>query len=390
MSTTPQTEPAPMPAKKKRVPLWDNARFLCIVLVVTGHAIQRLIADSDIALTLYLVIYAFHMPAFAFVSGYFSKSGPASVRQMKRVLTDIVLPYVVMETIWTIVKFFAEGDQTLNPTKPSWTLWFLLALAIFRLVLPYLALLRWPLFWSIVLSVGVGYLDNVDNTFSLSRLFGILPFFVLGWRIKHWDVVSRWKLDEYRPWWLRLIAVAVFAAWTAVVWLHIDLWRDIDLRFWFFYDDSYDGLGEDAWWAGGVRLAIIILNVILIAAFMLLVPRRKSWMTGFGQATMYVYLLHSFALYPIRESGILSKAEHADLLLPVMVIIAILLSIALSTEPVRRFFRPLIEPKPRWLFAKDDGMPAGPSRTDPTGSRRPRTASVPTVSPRKTTRDEDS
>jgi len=237
MSTTPQTEPAPMPAKKKRVPLWDNARFLCIVLVVTGHAIQRLIADSDIALTLYLVIYAFHMPAFAFVSGYFSKSGPASVRQMKRVLTDIVLPYVIMETIWTIVKFFAEGDQTLNPTKPSWTLWFLLALAIFRLVLPYLALLRWPLFWSIVLSVGVGYLDNVDNTFSLSRLFGILPFFVLGWRIKHWDVVSRWKLDEYRPWWLRLIAVAVFAAWTAVVWLHIDLWRDIDLRFWFFYDD---------------------------------------------------------------------------------------------------------------------------------------------------------
>ena len=35
---------------------------------------QRLTYDSDIALGLYLVIYAFHMPAFAIISGYFSKS----------------------------------------------------------------------------------------------------------------------------------------------------------------------------------------------------------------------------------------------------------------------------------------------------------------------------
>ncbi|GAB2521670.1 acyltransferase family protein [Paramicrobacterium agarici] len=380
MPSAPET--GSVPTRSKRVPLWDNARFGCIVLVVVGHGIQRLVGDSDAALTVYLVIYSFHMPAFAFISGYFSKSGPPSIRQMKRVITDIVLPYVFMETIWTVVKFFAEGDETLNPTKPSWTLWFLLALAIFRLVLPYLALVRWPLFWAIVFSVGVGYLDNVDSTFSLARLFGILPFFVLGWRVKKWDLVTRLKLDVHTPWWLRLAALAVFAVWTAAVWTFIDVWRAIDLRYWFFYDQSYDGLGQDAWWAGAVRLAVIALNAVLIVAFLALIPRRHNVFTGFGQATMYVYLLHSFALYPIRESGLLKHEALADFLLPVMIAVSFLLAVLLSTSPVRRFFRPLIEPKPHWLFTRDDRLPAGPSRTDPTGSKRPKTESVPTVPPK--------
>lgn len=125
-----------VPRKRRRVPFWDNARYACIVLVVLGHAIQRLIYDSDIAFAFYLALYAFHMPAFAIISGYFSKSGSPTKTQMARVITDIVLPYVIFETLWTLTKWLVEGQATPNFTKPSWTLWFLLALAIFRLVLP--------------------------------------------------------------------------------------------------------------------------------------------------------------------------------------------------------------------------------------------------------------
>ncbi len=63
---------------RRRVPFWDNARFACIVLVVLGHGIQRLIYDSDISYAFYLWIYAFHMPAFALISGYFSKAASAA------------------------------------------------------------------------------------------------------------------------------------------------------------------------------------------------------------------------------------------------------------------------------------------------------------------------
>src|SRR5690606_25989306 len=137
----------------ERIPLWDNARFGCIVLVVMGHAIQRQTIDSDNALVLYLFIYAFHMPAFAIISGYFTKATPPGSRQMRKVLTDIVLPYVLFESIWSLVQWLVEGRAAFNPSEPNWTLWFLLALAFFRVVLPYLALVRWPMLWAIVASV---------------------------------------------------------------------------------------------------------------------------------------------------------------------------------------------------------------------------------------------
>src|SRR5699024_11095099 len=129
------------------------------------------------------------------------------------------------------------------------------------------------------------------------------------------------------------------------------------------------------------RLAVIVLGVVMIAAFFVLLPRRHTWFTGFWQSTMYVYLLHTFVLYPIRESGILKDQPHLDVLLLVMIAVGTVVAVVLSTSPVRRFFRPLVEPKPTWIFAKDDGLPPGPSRTDPTGSKRPKTESVPTTAP---------
>lgn len=368
-ATAPQRQPLPLPLPKQRVPFWDNARFVAVTLVIIGHGIQRLTAHSDNALAIYLLIYAFHMPAFAIISGYFSKSGPPSARQMKKVLTDIVFPYLIMEMIWTLVQFLVEGKKGFNPTTPSWTLWFLLALGIFRLVLPYLDLVRWPLAWAVLFSVGVGYLSNVDNTFSLSRAIGILPFFVLGWKIQQWGLVDRWHAAERVTWWVRGAAVVVLGAWFAVVMANISLFRAMNLQHWFFYDDSYHGLGNDQWWAGGARLGFMLLAVLLSAAFFVLVPRSPTWITGFGQATMYIYLLHTFVLYPIRETGILRGEKSSELWLLSMILACIGISIALSSPIIRRIFRPLIEPKPSWLFRElaDDTPGSGAQpRTDPT------------------------
>jgi len=364
------------PTTTVRVPFWDNARFLSVTLVVIGHAIQRLTSDSNNALVLYLFIYAFHMPAFAIISGYFSKASPPTTRRMKKVLTDILLPYLIMETIWTLVQWIVEGKQEFNPTNPSWTLWFLLALGIFRLILPYLVLVRFPLVWALLLSIMVGYFDNVDSTFSLSRAIGILPFFVLGWQARQWGIADRLLDLGSRIWVVRGIAIAVFGVWLAVVVIGIEQWRHVDLRYWFFYDDSYRGLGEDQWWAGFVRLGLILLATLLSAAFFVLIPRRELWITGFGQATMYVYLLHSFILYPIRETGILKDEHSSAMWLASMVFASIAISILLTSPLVRRIFRPLVEPKPRWLFVAETAAKApakanrGESRVDPTGSRR--------------------
>jgi fucose 4-O-acetylase-like acetyltransferase len=363
---------------KKRVPFWDNARWASITLVVIGHGIQRLTSGSDNALVLYLFIYAFHMPAFAIISGYFSKATPPGRRQMIKLITDILIPYVILQAIWSLVQYLAEGKKGFNPAEPHWTLWFLLALAIFRVALPYLAMLRYPLVWAVIFSVGVGYLSSVDSTFSLSRAIGILPFFLLGWKMRHWRIVDRWRVMRTRVWLIRGAALLVFATWLTLLIVYITPLRKFALQGWFMYDDSYSGLGENQWWAGFLRCGLILLAVILCASFFVLIPRRETWMTAFGQGTMYVYLLHSFILYPLRETGIL-KGEHSSAMwLLSMVLACISISIALSSPLIRRIFGPLIEPRPRWLFTRPpDGLAAQPalrkpSRIDPTGSRRDR------------------
>ncbi|MFS0866828.1 acyltransferase family protein [Microbacterium sp. 179-B 1A2 NHS] len=366
MSTAPAAGPG-----TRRVPVWDNARAACIMLVVLGHAIQRLTYDSDIALGLYLLVYAFHMPAFALISGYFSKSDPPSRRQMTRILTDIVAPYVIFEALWTATKFMVEGSANPNITQPSWTLWFLLALAIFRLVLPYLALLRWPVAWTVVVSLSVGYLPNVDSTLSLSRTLGLLPFFTIGWWLSHHRILERRDLLRRRRLSFRLGAITVFgvAGWAA--WFFVDRWEEMNLRQWLFYDENYAAIGVTDWWAAAVRLALMVVALILSVAFFALVPRGAYRWTAIGRYTMYVYLLHSFVLYPLRESGVLRDLEPTWIWLPTVVAAAVVITAALASAPVPRLFRPLIEPRPGWLFADPSLTRRDTRRSDPTGSRRP-------------------
>ena len=59
---------------KERVSLWDNAKFLLIFLVVLGHFADYYTKDSLNMRRLFLFIYLFHMPAFIFISGLFSKN----------------------------------------------------------------------------------------------------------------------------------------------------------------------------------------------------------------------------------------------------------------------------------------------------------------------------
>ena len=55
--------------EKVREYKFDNLKILLILLVVLGHIIEPFYKLN----TLYLIIYAFHMPVFVYISGYFAK-----------------------------------------------------------------------------------------------------------------------------------------------------------------------------------------------------------------------------------------------------------------------------------------------------------------------------
>lgn len=344
---------------KRRVPLWDNARWIAITLMVVGHAILKLIDESNVAYEVYLFIYAFHVPVFVAVGGYFAKSGPPGTRQLHRLLTDIAFPYLIFETIWTTLRWVLGGSFVLDFSSASWTLWFLIALLVWRIALPYLVLLRYPLLISILVSVGAGYLTSIDSTFALSRTLGLLPFFVFGWKLRQWQLTSRWlSLGWGAVWRWRAGALALFATLAVVIVRGIDVLRELKVRRFLLYDEAYSHFGYDEFWAGAIRLGLMLLAFALIVAFLLLIPRSTTWYSALGAATMYIYLLHSFLLFPLRETGVLDGPQP-PWVLPALIVGSVAVSAGLSLPIVRRVFRPLVEPRARWLFRPEVATTTG-------------------------------
>ena len=355
-----QTRPhATTPMRRRRVPLWDNARWIAITLVVVGHGILPLIAEDDAAYSVYLFIYSFHVAVFVTVAGYFAKSGPPNARALRQILTDIVFPFFIFETIWTVIRWILGSEFALDYTTASWTLWFLIALAVWRIVLPYLVLIRYPLLIAIAISIGAGYTEAIDSTLALSRTFGMLPFFVFGWQLRQWQLTGRWlDLPARVAWRWRAGAIALFAAASIVLPIAIETWREFRIRRFMLYDESYEAIGYDEPWSGAIRLALLLLAMVLAMAFLVLMPRGAHWFTSFGAATMYIYLLHTFVLFPFRETGVLAGYQPVWVL-PAMIVFCVGISAVLSLKPVRRVFRPLVEPRARWLLRPEPTTATG-------------------------------
>jgi fucose 4-O-acetylase-like acetyltransferase len=146
-------------------------------------------------------------------------------------------------------------------------------------------------------------------------------------------------------------AITLFAALALAITANIVGVRDLRLRSFTLYDEAYWQFGYDQFWAGGIRLGLMLLAFALIVAFLVLMPRRRTPFTAFGAATMYIYLLHSFVLFPLRESGVLAGPQPGWVL-PAMILFSVLISVALSQRLVRKVFHPLIEPRARWLFRR--------------------------------------
>lgn len=348
---------------KKRVPFWDNARFICIILVVAGHAVQRMSRESDPAYAVYLLIYTFHMPAFAIMSGYFSKAGEPTRSTLKRVISDILVPYFIFETIWTLVSWAVSGRLSVNYATASWTLWFLLALAAFRILLPYLALLRWPVLITVVASVAAGYIPALNGTLAMNRVIGLMPFFVIGWWLKEHDIFARLRFLDRRSVPLTALAAALMAATFATIWIFADAIRSENLQRWFFFKQTYDELflpggAPVGAWGGLVRVGVIAFALLMCWAFFMLIPRGDYRWTPLGAYTLYVYLLHTFVLYPLRETpredgqGTITVGLQPEWLwLVILLVGSVVLAFVLSSRPVRMLTKPFVEPKLEWIYA---------------------------------------
>ncbi|MEV0972741.1 acyltransferase family protein [Microtetraspora glauca] len=337
-SSPPVAAPAaPAGTARVRDPFLDNAKFLAMVLVVSGHLIEDL-RDVEVAHALYFFGYLFHMPLFIMVSGYLSGNFAFSPGKARKLISGLAVPYVIFEVAYSLPRFFLYGKLEISLLDPYYLTWFLMALFLWRLSTPVWQQLRWPL----AVAVGVSLLSGTSalpDELSMNRTLGLLPFYVLGLMLRPRH------LESLRRPWARACGALVLATGVGVA---LAVHRAVPTE-WIRWRHANTVIGVDDLTGTLIRLAMLATGALLVMAFLAVTPAGRTWFTGLGAATMYAYLLHGFV---VKVTERYNDVLVAPLGVAVMILFGVVLSAVLCTAPVRRLFRWAVEPDVSWAFTR--------------------------------------
>ncbi|WP_346777292.1 acyltransferase family protein [Streptomyces sp. HNM0575] len=345
---------------KPRDPYLDNAKYLTIVLVAVGHAWAPLTLGSRSTSALYYFLYTFHMPTFIIVSGYLSRRFECRPRQIKRLLTGLVVPYLVFQAVFTLFMRWAGDDpeREWSFQEPAFALWFLVALFLWRVTTPIWQQLRWPLPVSVAVGVAASVTPTMSDDLGMMRVAQFLPFFVLGLRLRpeHFEMVRRRAV--------RILAVPVAAVALAVSYAAVPYISGAP----FLHDKDAQSLGLPAWLGAAMTLTSYGCALVMTVCFLAWVPQRGMWFTSLGAGTLGAYLLHVYPIEYAKEMGWFEAdgASHPLDRFAITVLAAGMMTL-LCTRPVRRALRFVVEPRLRWFFTPEanSGPAAAPEAAGP-------------------------
>lgn len=274
----------------KRNAYFCNLKVLLIFLVVYGHLIETKIWSNDCLMWQYRIIYAIHMPLFAFVSGVFLKEKKACLIQLKKAL----LYYLIFQSLYIVIIKFLKGG-TASFVEPYWHLWYLLSLSCWALVCLVLEILEKYLqgCWikviliavSIVIACLVGNEEAIDRTFSLSRTIAFLPYVLMG---KYFP--QNTEVKKYRIWGI--------PAGMMALWVLLRITPDIPVSF-FYQADSYMARGVEN--GEFLRLLTYVIGIGLGFFILTIIPQKRFAVSKMGVNTLWIYILHAPVVLYLRR-----------------------------------------------------------------------------------------
>jgi len=329
----PTTPPAPAP--KARDPWFDNAKMALVLLVVVGHSWTLLPRDGFDA-WIYDFLYAWHVPAFVFVTGYLSRSFTYTPQRLWQLVRTVAVPYVLFECALAVFRIYVGGEKLQELFKdPHWPMWYLAALFFWRLLTP--VFLRMPAAVAVLVAVATSLLAGLyaGDTLDLARVLGLLPFFVLGL------TATQERLELLRRPWAQRAALLVFGV-IALLAVWTDAWARTE---WLYYRSRYGELDVSDTRAFVTRAVLLVVGALGAWAFLALVPRIGGWFTRMGAATLVVYLFHGFFIKGAEYAGYPAwAADHGAVALAVTTLAAAGLALLLAWRPLSELLHHAVDP----------------------------------------------
>lgn len=385
----------------------DNAKGVLITLVVIGHMLLPIQGTTRGVTNFFYMIYAFHMPAFVFISGLLAQHiytrAPKRYFNGRRWCSTLWL-YLLFQFILFFSEIPAYGRTTRFPDflHTSGAPWYLLALLLWYLMIPFFyayrnfpcSLIAWILLTIMSLAGGYlasGALAGLGDFLALDRVIAFAPFFFAGYFIgperlmRFLDAeqdralsknqtgrkdisaakraTSRRRSPEEAPkragrgivLLLTVLGLLCFALVGTQTFDHLLPYKNVVYGAWYyrFHPEqnpaAFPGALAAQLWL--IRLAWFLVSGLMSFVLLALMPNRQiPLLTTIGQRTLQIYILHR----PIRDlllaSGFITAAgpeNSAHVLL--LIVLPILLTIVLSAGILQRLFD-TIQKLPERLF----------------------------------------
>lgn len=263
---------------------YDNLKAILIFLVIFGHIIS--VYNPSM-----FFVYTFHMPAFIYVSGRFTK--PDAKRMAK-----FLFIYFIFQALYSILYY--EPLNFITPVKGIWYMMTMMYYTALAFVMPETVSPKRRnglIISSVIVAILIGFVPFVGRVFSLSRTIVFLPFFIAG-KYRLFDECDNHKRRIVLP----SLAVCVLLAICYVLALrsYLPLTQTEP------YENPVIG--------PMVRILSLVIAFCMIYLLLTVIPNKKiPVITDAGKRTLFIYLFHCFFtefvkrhLKPWRDSFVLT------------------------------------------------------------------------------------
>ncbi len=320
----------------------DNTKGVLIILVVIGHFLLPA-ASTRLTTNIVYLIYAFHMPAFILISGFFAKG----IYRNGRLRWDRILKMAWLYVLYKLAVHVTEGllagsiPPRVDFFHEAGAPWYLLALVIWYMFLPaadrlkkLLGLKNTMLFLTAAALLS-GYGKGIGEFLALDRVLAFMPFFYLG----YFSMEQDWKkLVREKPGRNIVLTAAVLVA--AILFLgmydYLIAFRRVvyGAAYWRFSEAIYP-------WAWLVRLVEYGIAFTLSMGLMAALPdRRVRFLTKLGERTLPIYILHRIVRDLFQIFGFYNYYNPASKIQVILVICGcVCLTGILGNEWINRLFQ---------------------------------------------------
>ncbi|MCI5885573.1 MAG: hypothetical protein MRZ77_05545 [Clostridiales bacterium] len=273
-------------SEKERNYLFDNLKAFLITSTVFAHLLKQspTFGPDNLGGHLYFIIFSYIMEGFILISGYFSKN---TVKCRDGAVKNFLLPYIFFVLAVSIISMLICGRPRGNLIVPSFALWFMFAMFVFRVTVNITSKIPHIVPIALVMYFAAGCLP-LNDTMTGSRICCFFLFYIIGYKMewKHFERIRSIGRGY-------ILALAAVLTGVSVAVGRFGLFSEGLL----YLKKPYANYGLSVPEGIVIRLVILVLFFGWLCVMVNLMPQKKTFFSDIGRKTVTVYILHIAVRY---------------------------------------------------------------------------------------------